>query len=290
MLVRYRLSSIPTLDQFKSDLNGIILGTITTTAQLSVPAQTYSSFLGDYPTGVYERVNETSFTYSKLHSTDNTKTHYFRLIFENNRLDAFALARSYTSGTDTLVDSTSWSTQIYTKIHDPVYAEGIDIVVSDKGIFVQAARCTLVSSGAYFGIFDIGHNGVTRRYSDSMLMAYVNLFGILQANIATTEQAPIFFTRTGVNVPYTYNAATFSYGTVSGGISTLIPIRENQSNNSTMILENPTYLSGIPSGSTPNLICGLYKLSQSLFGGAATYQDVDGLYRLSVQDFSIHVE
>lgn len=292
MLVRYRLSSVPTIEQFKADIDGIIQGTITNTSQLSTPAQTYSTIVGTYPTGIYSRVNGTTYTYSKAHNdVDTGKTHYFRLSFSSTKLDTITLARSYTSGTDTLIDSTVQDMLIYPKQYEALYATGMDIIISDKALFIQAAQMN-TSGGIsnYSGIFDLGHNGIARRYTNSMLMAHVTLNNQIRNNTANSTLAPLFQTTSGVTIPYSWNGDTFTYGTLTGGLAAALPLRRNQTNNQVLVIETPVTTSVAATGYVPQTVYGLYKISQSSFGGAAIYQDGDGLYRLTTQDFSIHVD
>ena len=107
MLVRYRTNTSCTLQNFKDDVNNIILGNIATLNDLSSGADKVNSQLyGTYPVGTYTRVNATTYTYSKVHNDATTgKTHYFRLGYDSTTMSTISLAQSYTSGTDTLVNS-----------------------------------------------------------------------------------------------------------------------------------------------------------------------------------------
>ena len=99
-----------TIADMKSDIHKIISGQITSTADFSASCdKTNTVIYGAYPTGVYTVANASSYTYSKVHSQDSGYTHYFRLIWGASQLDQIALAQSYTSGTDTLVNSTTSS-------------------------------------------------------------------------------------------------------------------------------------------------------------------------------------
>jgi hypothetical protein len=110
MLIRYRMNANITLANFQSDLNAIITGTAATVNDLSAGCdKTATQFIGPYPAGIYSRVNQTTFTYSKAHNEyggppDNV-THYFRITFNATGIAGITLARSYVSGTDTLVNS-----------------------------------------------------------------------------------------------------------------------------------------------------------------------------------------
>ena len=105
MLVRYRTTGNQTLANFQADLNSIITGGVGSTNDLSAPARTYSSIYGTYPNGIYSRVNATTYTYSKAHNVIAGYTHYFRFGFSATQLTTWDLAQSYTSGTDSLVNT-----------------------------------------------------------------------------------------------------------------------------------------------------------------------------------------
>lgn len=110
MLVRYRMNANITLANFQSDINAIITGAASDADDLSAGCdKTATQFIGPYPAGIYSRVNQTTFTYSKKHNEygeppDNV-THYFRITFNATGIEGITLARGYVSGTDTLVNS-----------------------------------------------------------------------------------------------------------------------------------------------------------------------------------------
>jgi hypothetical protein len=286
MLVRYRCTSIPTMAQLKADIDGIIQGTITAPSQLSAPAQT-SVFYGTYPTGKYARVNQTSYTYSKVHNSDSNYTHYFRLTFDSTSLASITLAQGYTSGTDTLLNTKVTTTAITPAIFDSNYPMYIDIVVSTKMLCIMAPN-----SGSYFGIFDIGHNGVTRAYTSSMMMCAFDFLDARFENIDSyVTQLPVYFTTTGGTVPYSYNLDTLSYGSLTYGLFSLIPLKRMISIGGSLgVVENPIYLSTPSNGNSLNLVYGLYKIPTESFGGAQVYKDANNLYRLTLHDFSFLVD
>ena len=113
MIIRYRMNSSCTLANLKTDLHNIISGNITTTADFSAGCdKTNSVIYGTYPDGIYSVANAGTYTYSKVHGDYGSgTTHYFRLGFDSTQLTGLTLAQSYTSGTDTLVNSQSLSTE-----------------------------------------------------------------------------------------------------------------------------------------------------------------------------------
>jgi len=280
MLVRYRTTGNQTLANFQTDLNAIITGGVTSTSSLTTPAQANSSIYGTYPSGIYTRVNSTTYTYSKAHNVVSGYTHYFRFGFSATQLTTLDLAQSYTAGTDTLIN-TYQKTGLNinpTVNYDPNYPVGMDIVVSNKGIFIQA-----IQSAQMIGIFDLGHSGVTRAYTSSMLMAHQDMQNVIN-----------YGTNTGVIIPYTYNFDTLSYGTAGAGIATtshvnITPLKKFTATSNLAVFENPVYITNTPSGSTIQLMYSVYKIPTATFAGIQIYQDSSNLYRLSVNDYAILV-
>ena len=274
MLVRYRTTGNQTLSNFQTDLNNIITGAVSASTDLTSPARTYSTIYGTYPTGIYQKVNATTYTYSKAHNVIAGYTHYFRLGFTASTLNTIDLAQSYTSGTDTLVNTYQKTSLAInpTVNYDPNYPIGIDIIVSNKGIFLQA-----VTSNQMIGIFDIGHSGVTRAYTSSMLMVLQDMQNVIN-----------YGANTGVVIPYTYSFDTLSYVTNTNTAHVNItPLKKFTATSQLAVFENPVYLTNTPSGSTINLIYGLYKLPVATFSGIQIYQDSNSLYRLSINDYAI---
>jgi hypothetical protein len=273
MLVRYRTTGNQTLANFQTDLNNIITGGITGVSNLTTPAQTYSSILGSYPSGIYSRVNATTFTYSKAHNVVSGYTHYFRFGFSATQLTTLDLAQSYTSGTDTLINTyQKTGLNIGMINYDPNYPIGMDIIVSNKGLFIQA-----IQSNQMIGIVDLGHSGVTRAYTSSMLMAHQDMQNVIN-----------YGSNTGVIIPYTYSFDTLSYVTTSGASHlNATPIKKFTASSNLAVMENPVFVTNTPGGSTLNLMYSMYKLPTSAFSGIQTYQDSNSLYRLSMNDYAI---
>jgi len=274
------------MTQLKDDIDGIIQGTITSANQLSAPAQT-SVFYGSYPTGKYTRVNQTSYTYSKAHNSDSNYTHYFRMTFDSTSLASITLAQDYTSGTDTLLNTKVTTTSITPALFNSAYPVYIDIIVSDKILCIMAPN-----SGSYFGIFDLGHNGVTRAYTSSMMMCAFDFLDARFENIDSyVTQLPVYFTATGGTIPYSYNLDTLSYGSLTTGLFSLIPLKRMIAVGGALgIVENPIYLSTPSNGNSLNLMYGLYKIPTESFSGAQVYKDAANQYRLTLHDFSFLVD
>lgn len=280
MLVRYRMNSSCTLANMQTDINNIILGNVTAVNQLSAGAdQTASQIYGTYPTGSpYARVNGTTYTYSKVHNDATTsKTHYFRLNYDSVQLTTVNLAQSYTSETDTLVNSgTSGTIGLRPVPYVAQYQNGIDIIVSNKMI-------AIFGFGNVFAITDLGHNSVTRANTNSMLMA-MNDFNQLpnwgpqgvSVNVSNTT-----------TVPYTYLYATSGYGSLTGPVDGNLAYRLPAGNGTTVIIENPLFFMG--QGPT-QLIYGTYRLPANTFSGTAIYKDASNAYRLANNEISLLVD
>ena len=261
MLVKYRMLPTITNAQFKADIIGIIEGTITSTGQLSAGADTTnSSFVGTYPTGKYTKVNATTNTFSKVHSTDSNYTHYFRLTFDAGvgleaKWTTFALAQSYTSGTDTLLNSSSITCNVKPNafVASAQYPSGINIVIDDGCVWFSS-----LTSGSTFGIFDLGSNGVTATYSQNMRMALIN------TTLASSN----------CTIPYAYalSGTSSGYASMTGTITSITtPTLRTNTAGSAMIIENPAFIALPNQGNAAYGISNLFKVGTSLFAMDSIY-------------------
>ncbi len=389
MLVRYRMNSTCTAANMRADIDAIITGTATTVNDLSSGCDKANSvFYGTYPSAKYARVGQTSAgsgtgtdTYSKIHNDYSDTTHYFRLTYDGSKLANFTIARSYTAGTDTLVNSrelfkfrnigrasgpflgtymsvtgisnlhltaagaagtlaindtftysyndnaqltgsnvsntelsllpaklpgsayltgqltgSTGSTGNYSvagiiqtadtwwQVFRPTSANilphtynansligyGIDIVVSSKLIYIGSPY-----NGAFLGMFDIGKNGVTRSYTDSMLMAGIDV------------QQEMF----GGSIPHTYKFNTNSYGAqVNLSLEFVTPRKRFLANGSMVVVENPVFLFQEDNGNAVSAVYGLLKLPEQTYASNTTYVDASNVRRLTINDFSILTE
>lgn len=280
MLVRYRMNSSCTLANMQTDINNIILGNVTSVGQLSAGAdQANCAIYGTYPTGTpYARVNGTTYTYSKAHNDATTsKTHYFRLNFDSVQLTTVNLAQSYTSGTDTLVNTAvSPAVNIRPSGFNTAAQNGLDIVVSNKLI-------AFFGFGVLLAITDLGHNSTTRANANSMLMSLNDFTNIPDwgTNGITVNAS------TGSVVPYTYLYSTAGYGSMTSTLEGALVPRINGGNGVTVISENPLFLAA--QGAT-NLMYGCYRLPYLTFNGTQIYSDSLNAYRLTSNDISLLVD
>lgn len=288
MLVRYRMTANTTYGDMVSDVYKIVSGTASNVAQLSANTdQSNTVFYGTYPSANFSVANTASNTFAKIHSTVSSKTHYIRLGWNNStqQLETLTLANSYNSGTDTLINSSSLSLAVGV-VNYTTTRVGIDIIVSPQMLYIGQG------GNAQEGVFDIGLNGTTRVFTDSMLMMLLDLNNTTTnryvATDLTGEVVPYTqnLYRGGV-IPYTYNYDTLSYGSVSPLLVTNNPVRKVNSNGSLNIFENPAWITSITGGYTLSVVYGLFKLPRGAYAGAQTYVDAAGLRRLAINDFSL---
>lgn len=265
------LSTI-TSANFIADIVGILDGSITSTAGLSAGAdKTNSSFSGTYPTSQLTKVNAGTYTFSKVHGSDNTYTHYFRLAFSGTTLTTFTVAQGYTSGTDTLLNSVAQTVNVSTNTYSASdqFPAGINIVLNSKCVYISS-----VTSGISFGLFDLGTNGITSTYANNMKMAYIK-------------------TNNGsFNIPYAYSLAgtASGYGSLSGNLTNVqLPVYKSNASNQGVVVENPVFLSHINQGYSAYGVYGLFKLGTSVLTTDVFYNIGSGP-RVTSNDYVVLAE
>lgn len=277
MLVRYRTYANITAANLQLDLHNIITGNIANVSQLSSGAdQGNCSIIGSYPAGVYTVSNASTYTYAKVHNSVGTYTHYFRLGFDsaNIKLANISLAQSYTSGTDTLVNGTTAPVGIKPQPYNQYYPDGIDIIINNKAIHFHHG-----SSGSSIGVFDLGHSGVTRTYTSSMLMCINNL------NNVTNYGA-----NNGIVVPYMYNYDTLAYGNVTFSSFHQPPLRKTTSTGNVVITENPVFAISPNTANVTQLVYSFYKVPLTTLPGTQVYRDYANAARWTYHDYTITVD
>lgn len=278
MLVKYRMLSTITNANFKADIIGILDGSITSTAGLSAGADVAnSSFVGTYPTSQLTKVNASSYTFSKIHGTDNTYTHYFRLTFDAGvglatKMTTFTVAQGYTSGTDTLLNSVAQTVDVSpnTYLSASQYPSGINIVLTPKCVWFSS-----LTSGKSFGLFDLGANGITSTYANNMKMAYVN-------------------TTTGTfNIPYGYvlSGGSSGYASVTGSLSgPTTPTLMSNVSGSAIIVENPAFASAASQGYAAYGVGNLFRLGSNMFAMDSIYNTAGTRRITAAADYAIVTE
>jgi hypothetical protein len=288
MLVRYRMTANTTYANMVSDVYKIVSGEASNVASLSANTdQSNTIFFGTYPSSYVSVANTSSNTFAKIHSTVGSKTHYIRLNWDNanQKLSSIALAQDYVSANDTLINSASLSTEV-SVVNYVNTNVGIDIIVSPQMIYIGQG------GNAQEGVFDIGHNGVTRTYTDSMLMMLLDLNNTTTNKFISSEliNEVVPYTQNiyrGATIPYTYNFDTLAYGSSTPYLITNNPVRKVNANGSVSIFENPAWITNITTGYTLSVVYGLYKLPRGAYAGNQTYVDGTGLRRLTTNDFSL---
>jgi hypothetical protein len=280
MLIRYRTNSSCTIQNFKDDVNNIILGNIASVNDLSSGADKVNSVMyGTYPVGTYARVNASTFTYSKAHNSINGYTHYIRMAYDSTKMTTLALAQSYTSGTDTLVNSYTQTVNIQTSPYSIYKKFGIDIIVSSKMLVLFAP-----ASGQFIGVIDLGHSTTTRTYTNSMLTMMQDFNNV--PNYGVNSGNPLL-ANSGGTIPYMYNYDTAGYSTIITGIGGAQTSKKPSGNGTSVIFENPAFTN---SSGAVNLMQGCYRIPFLSFSGVQVYKDSSNLYRLTVNDISLLVD
>lgn len=278
MLVKYRMLSTISNANFKADIVGILDGTITSTSGLSAGADTTnSSFVGTYPTSQLTKVNAGTYTFSKIHGTDNTYTHYFRLTFDAGvglaaKMTTFTVAQGYTSGTDTLLNSVAQTVNVSpnTYFSSTQFPSGINIVLTPKCVWFSS-----LTSGISFGLFDLGNNGITSTYATNMKMAYIN----------TTAGT--------FNIPYGYvlSGGLSGYTSLTGNLtSTTTPTLLSNAGGSAIIVENPAFVAAQTQGYAAYGVSNLFKLGSNMMAMDSIY-NTSGTRRIAAAaDYAIVTE
>jgi hypothetical protein len=159
----------------------------------------------------------------------------------------------------------SLATTAYNEVTQPT---GIDFVVTDKLFFISSP-----SSGINLGIFDLGKNGLSREYDDSMLMASIDLNNSL------------------VKIPYYYKFSTYSFGTLTDILITgQRPVKQFSSNNLLVVIENPAFTLQEQNGNAVSAIYGLFLIPDNTIGNNTVYQDSANLRRLVINNYAILTE
>jgi hypothetical protein len=179
---------------------------------------------------------------------------------------------NYTSGTSTYwqvyrPQNADLELNTYNALTSP---HGIDIVVSTKLIYISSPY-----SGAQLGMFDIGKNGVSRIYTDNMLMAGIDM------------QQEVF----GSTIPYAYKFNTNTYGAQTGmSLNSVSPLKRFNSSSELLVMENPVFMYQEDSGNVASVIYGLMKLPENTYSSHITYTDASAVRRLTINDYAILTE
>jgi len=261
-----------TVAQFTADIVGLIDGSITATSGLSAGAdKTNSVISGTYPAGTYTKVGASTNTFSKVHSIDNTYTHYFRMTFDSTKMTTFSVAQSYTSGTDTLVNSVAYTVNVTPNpyLSAAQIPSGLNIVITSKNVWISS-----ITSGISFGLFDLGANGITSTYTNNMKMAYINT------------------TTATYGIPYAYSllGSSSAYTAITGNLTDITaPTLVSNISGTAMIIENPTFVSNINQGYAGYGVYNLFKLSNTTIAPDSIY-NTSGVSRITAVNYAVVTE
>lgn len=147
---------------------------------------------------------------------------------------------------------------------------GIDIVVSTKLVYISSPY-----SGTQLGMFDIGKNGISRIYTNNMLMAGIDM------------QQEVF----GSTIPYVYKFNTNTYGAQAGmSLDSISPLKKFNSSGEVLVIENPVFMYQEDTGNVASVIYGLMKLPENTYASHITYTDASAVRRLTINDYAILTE
>jgi hypothetical protein len=145
----------------------------------------------------------------------------------------------------------------------------IDIVINSKGIFFGSAV-----NDVAVGIFDISKDGISREFTNTCLMAIVDVNN----------------TNNGVQNPYVYNVSTQTYGVQVAGLEYVSPTRIPRANANLTLIENPVQASARSTGFAVNSIYGIYRVAEGTWTKGSRYVDGSGVSRVVYNNFSIPSE
>ena len=258
-------------------------GTTMSVSNLGTVTDQYGGILSGYTLGVGDVIAP---HYSNLYNTgfdlSNTETTLRSRVINSTNILAQTTGTAgytgnYTVSTLNNTGDTTW--QVYrpvsANIMPNVYSvnnlpHGIDIIVSSKMIYISSPY-----SGTQLGIFDIGKNGVSRVYTNNMLMMGMDL------------ENDLF----GSTIPYTYRFTTNTYGVQTGlGLEYTNPLKMFNSSLALVVIENPVFAYQIDNGSVISAVYGLYKLPENTYASHRTYVDSSNVRRLTFNDFSLLTE
>ncbi len=261
-----------TIAQLTTDINGLIDGTISSVSGLSAGVDKVNSTItGTYPSGIYTKVGASTNTFSKVHNEDSNYTHYFRLNYSATMLANIAVAQSYTAGSDTLVNSQTYTANIAPNTYTTTsqFPSGINIVITRKSLYFSSQ-----TSGVNAGIFDLGSNTITNSFASNMKMSFIRL----------NDQT--------YGLPYAYSLSgpTSGYSAFTGNLVNLTtPTFVSNISNAGVIIENPVFISHVNQGHSMYGVYGLFKLRDNLLAIDYTYNQ-SGVPRIAAPNYAIVTE
>lgn len=284
MFVRYVTHSNATVDSIKTDIISLVNGQISTANDFGDSCQkSNTTVVGTYPANTYAVVNATSMTFSKNHSDYANTTHYFRIQISGNNWVSTVLARGYTPETDTLVNGVQYPT---TNTNTSMSGSAVYyFVVSNTSFYIDGQGGVTKSSG----IFDLGHTGLSRLFTNSMLMAHtLNLDPgrSLSANVTN----PVVANVGTFSIPHTYNIQTFTYAAVANLFPDVrLGGKASLANGSLYFAETPLALYGPEIANSQHFVYGISRTGGTSYAQYATYTDTSNAYRVHINGYAITI-
>lgn len=275
MFVRYKTHSNATLTDVKNDIISILSGNITVANDFSAVCQkSNTTVIGTLPANVYSVANSSTMTFAKNHNDYANTTHYFRLQFSSNFWVSTVLARSYDSGTDTLVNGVQYPTS---NTNTGFAGEiTLDIIAGEKVFYISGSSVTSKQTA----ILDIGKTGITRVFTNSMLMCVIS--DMYSGNNTTVGSACI---------PYTYNLVADGYSAIANlYFETITPGKQGIANGSLFAVENPCMIYKQETANGMQYIYGMQTPSLVPYKPGAIYSDNTGSYRYFYGNYSLIVD
>lgn len=266
MYVKYVAQANATLQTIRTDLIALVNGSISTANDFSVNCNRDSTVLkGTFPTGKYavaNSSNSSSLTISKIHNDYSDTTHYVKLNFSGNTWSNTIVSRGYTSGTDTMVNSLTFET-VPTTLAGAVV---LHIIVGSKTFYMYSD----IANTKALVVSDIGKTGVSRTFTNSMLMTAWNLV------------TPNYY------IPYVYDTTSDAYSSCSSPtVTSITPGKAGLSNGALFTVENPVFLIMDRAANTAFYHYGIVKPASLSYATHATYTDSAGGYRYYYGGYSL---
>lgn len=282
MYVKYVSHANATANTISADIRALVNGEITVANDFSVNCQRSNTIVvGTYPANTYAVVNATSMTFSKNHNDYANTTHYFRLQISGNNWVSTVLAKDYTAGSDTLVNGVQYPTSNTNTNYSGIVT--YHIVVGEQCFFIDGQDGVQKSSG----IFDLGHTGLSRLFTNSMLMGHLAGMEVgrsLSANVTN----PIVANVGAFSIPYTYNIQTLTYSAVANLFPDVrLGGKGSLANGTLFFAETPVAIYSAEIANTQHFVYGLVRTGGTSYAQYAYYADSANTYRLHVSGYGI---
>lgn len=266
MYVKYVSQSNATLQTIRTDLIALVNGSVTIANNFSDNCnKTNTVIKGTFPTGKYavaNSSNSSSLTISKIHGDYSDTTHYIKMNFSGNTWSNTILSRGYTSGTDTMLNGLTFETTGTTLAGSVT----LHIIVGSKIFYIYSD----VANTKALAVSDIGKTGISRTFTNSMLMTAWNLV------------TPSYY------FPYIYDTTADAYSSCSSPtVTSITPGKAGLANGALFTVENPVFLIMDRAANSAFYHYGVVKPASLSYATHATYTDSAGGYRYYFGGYSL---